>query len=70
MKNPSSEEEKIIKNIRNLFRLKKELNYPAIKDIKILLDEKKKLTQLNIEYSEIIRIFLSMKKKKKIIPNQ
>ena len=34
MKNPSSEEEKIIKNIRNLFRLKKELNYTAIKDIK------------------------------------
>ena len=31
MKNPRPEEEKIIENIRNLFRLKKELNYTAIK---------------------------------------
>ena len=34
MENPRSEEEKIIKDIRNLFRLKKELNYAAVKDIK------------------------------------
>ena len=30
----SLEEENIIKDIRNLFRLKKELNYTAIKDIR------------------------------------
>ena len=33
MENPRSEEEKIIKNIKNLFRLKKEQNDIAIKDI-------------------------------------
>ena len=34
MENPRIEEENIIKDIRNLFRLKKELNYTAIKDIR------------------------------------
>ena len=33
METPSSEEEKVIKDIRNLFRLKKEQNDTAIKDI-------------------------------------
>ena len=33
MTNPRPEKEKIIKDIRNLFILKKELNYTAIKDI-------------------------------------
>ena len=33
MENPRPEEENIIKDIRNLFRLNKELNYTAIKDI-------------------------------------
>ena len=64
MKNPRLEEEKIIKDIRNHFRLKKELNYTAIKDIRNLLDQKKKLKQSKIECSEILRIFLSMNKKK------
>ena len=36
MEDPRSEEEKIIKNTRNLFRLKKELNYTASKGIKNL----------------------------------
>ena len=54
------------KDIRNLFKTKKEknLNYTAIKDI---LDKGKKLKQLQIKYLEILRIFLSMKKKKIII---
>ena len=34
IKSLSIEKEKIIKDIRNLFRLKKELNYTAIKDIR------------------------------------
>ena len=34
MQNPRSEEEKIIKDIRNLFRLKKQLNHTAIKDLR------------------------------------
>ena len=73
MENPRPEDENIIKDIRNLFRPKKELNYTAIKDIGNLFrleKEKKKLKKLKIEYLEILRIFLSMKKKKKIIINQ
>ena len=33
MENPRPEGEKIIKNIRNLLRLKTELNHTAIKDL-------------------------------------
>ena len=55
MKSVSLKEENIIKNIKTLFRLKKEPNYTAIKDTKNLFRQKKKLKQL---------IFLSMKKKK------
>ena len=65
MESLSLEEEKIIKDTRNLFRLKKELNYTAIQDINLFRQKKKK--QLKIEYLEILRIFLSMKKKKIII---
>ena len=36
MENSRPEEEIIIKCIRNLFRLKRELNYTAIKDIRNL----------------------------------
>ena len=54
----SLKEENIIKNIKTLFRLKKEPNYTAIKDTRNLFRQKKKLKQL---------IFLSMKKKKIII---
>ena len=39
----------IIKDIRNLFRLKKELNYTAIKDIRNLFRLEKKVKQLKIE---------------------
>ena len=62
-------EENIIKDIRNLFRLKQELNYTAIKDIRKLLEKKKKLYQLKMEYLEILRVLLRMKMKKKIIIN-
>ena len=58
MESVSLKEENIIKNIKTLFRLKKEPNYTAIKDTKNLFRQKKKLKQL---------IFLSMKKKKIII---
>ena len=58
MESVSLKEENIIKNIKTLFRLKKEPNYIAIKDTKNLFRQKKKLKQL---------IFLSMKKKKIII---
>ena len=40
-RNLRHEEEKIIKDIRNLFRLKKEQNYTAIKDIRNLFRQEK-----------------------------
>ena len=43
MKNPRSEEEKTIKDIRNLFRLKKEQNHTAIKDIRSLFRLKREV---------------------------
>ena len=54
----SLKEVNIIKNIKTLFRLKKEPNYTTIKDTRNLFRQKKKLKQF---------IFLSMKKKKIII---
>ena len=65
----SIKEENIIKGIKNLFRVKKELNCNAIKVIGNLFRHKKKLKQLMVEYLEVLRIFLSIKKKK-IITNQ
>ena len=41
MEKPRSEEEKIINNIRNLFRLEKEQNDTAIKNIRNLFRLKK-----------------------------
>ena len=43
MENPSSEEEKIVKDIRNLVRLKKEQNNTEIKDIRNLFRLKKEV---------------------------
>ena len=41
MKNPRPEEENIINDIRNLFRLKKDINYTEIKDIRNLFSLEK-----------------------------
>ena len=43
MENPRSEEEKIIKDIRNLFRLIKEQNDTAMKDIRNVFRIKKEV---------------------------
>ena len=43
MESLSFEEENIIKDIRNLFRLKKEQNYNAIKDIRNLFRQEKEI---------------------------
>ena len=48
MENPRSREAKIIKDIRNLFRLKKELNDIAIKDIRNIFRLKKKLQEYRV----------------------
>ena len=70
MESLSIEEENIIKDIRNLFRLTKKQNYTAVKDTWNLFRLKKKLKELKIWYLEILGIYLRMKKKKKIIINQ
>ena len=41
MENPRTEEEKTVKDIRHLFRIKKELNYTAIKDIRSIFRREK-----------------------------
>ena len=41
MENPRSEKQNIIKDLRNIFSLKKELNYTANKDIENLFRLKK-----------------------------
>ena len=56
MESLSLEEENIIKNIRNLFRLKKELNYTAIKDIN-LLDKKKTTAIIDWILKDITNLF-------------
>ena len=49
MENLSPEKANIIKYVRNLLRLKRELNYTAIKDIRNFF-RLKKLNQLKLEY--------------------
>ena len=59
-------EEKIIKDVKNLFRLKKlkkEANGAAIKGIRNLFRLKKEKKKLNTEYLETLEIFFSMKKR-------
>ena len=69
MESLSLEEEKIIRYIRNLFRLRKKLNYTAIKDIRNIFRLEKETNAIK-EYLNIVRIFLSIKNnKKKIIIN-
>ena len=49
MENPSSEEEKIIKDIRNFFRQKKEQSDTAIKDMRNLKNEVKDIVLRNVK---------------------
>ena len=67
MENTRPEEEETVKDIGNLFRLKKELNYTAIKDIRNLFRCKKETKVINNRtfkiYWEILKSFLNIKKK-------
>ena len=63
METLSPQEENVIKDIRSLFRLKYNKITLQLKMQEITLDWRKKLKQLKIEHSEILRIFLKMKKK-------
>ena len=49
------EEEKIIKDIKNLFRLKRELNYTSFKDIRNLLDKKKETKSIKDRKLRLIK---------------
>ena len=64
MENSRLEEENIIKDIRNFFTLRKELNYTATRDMKNPFRREKETKAIKEESLEILRIFLSMKKKK------
>ena len=66
--NIQSEEEKVIKVIRNLFRLKEEQNDTAIKEKRNLFRIKKEIKE--IKGTVLSTSFFSIKKKKKIIINQ
>ena len=69
MEGLSLEKENIIKDTRNLFRIKRELNYTTINDIRNLFrleKETKLIKDIIIRYMK--NLFLSMKKK--IIINQ
>ena len=50
MESLSPEEENIIKDIRNLFSLNREINYTPIKHIRNLFRLENNLKQLKIEY--------------------
>ena len=50
MESLSLEEENIIKDIKNIFRLRKNKTTLRLKIYEIFLDKKKKLKQLKIEY--------------------
>ena len=61
MKNPRPEKEKLIKDVRNLFRLTKERNYTAIKETKankdrILRDIKNLFEHEGENYYKPVRI--------------
>ena len=57
MENPRSEEEKIIKDIRNFFKLKKEQNDTAIKNIRNIFRLKKVTGIKDIALRNIKSIF-------------
>ena len=71
MENPRFEKEEIIKNIRNIVRLENKQNDTVIKDIRNLKkginETKASLKELKIQNIEILKTFLSMKNKKKLL---
>ena len=50
-------------HIRNLFRLKKELDYTEVKNIRNLFRRQKKLKQLKVEYLEMLSIFWAWRRR-------
>ena len=67
MEHISLEKEEDMIKLEQFFQARKELNYTAIKDIRIHFKLEEVTKQLKMEHLDILRIFLSMKKKKVII---
>ena len=67
MEHISLEKEEDMIKLEQFFQAKKELNYTAIKDIRIHFKLEEVTKQLKMEHLDILRIFFSMKKKKVII---
>ena len=63
MESLSLKEENIIKDIRNLFRLKKELNYTIIKDKRNLFRQKKETKPIKNRILRDIKNLLRIKRK-------
>ena len=70
MESLSLEEENIIKDIRNLFRQKKEQNYTGVEDIRNLFRQEKKTKEIKDRILRDVKDLLSIKKKEEIIINQ
>ena len=62
IENPRSKEEKIIKDIKNLFRLKKEQNYTAVKDIRNLFRQEKETKKIKDRILRDIKNLLKYEK--------
>ena len=67
MESFSLEKENIIKDIKNLFRLKTELNYTAIKDIRNLFRQEKESKAIKDRILRDIKNLFEHEKKKFII---
>ena len=68
MENPRFEEKKIIKDIRNIFRLEKEQNDTAIKDIRNIFSLKKEVKGItDIVLRSIKNLFEYDKEEKKLL---
>ena len=70
MESLSIEEENIIKDIRNIFRLKKEHNLTAIKGIRNLFRQDKETKAIKDRILRDIKNIFEHEKKKKNIINQ
>ena len=70
MKNPKPEEENIIEDVRIFFRLKKELNYTAIKDITNLFRLKKETKAIKDRILQDIQNIFGQKEEQNYYINQ
>ena len=70
MESLSLQEEKIIKDIKSLFRPKKEQNYTAVKDIKNLFRQEKRTKAIKDRILRDIKNLFEREKKEETYYNQ